>query len=123
METEELDARATLMAQAQRTLWEIEPLEDDVRERGRLNPRRSRSGYREPVARRDAAAGKGVERPAVDVDAFVAEVREEMVHEKLAEAEQAAWEGRINAVLDPAPVRVGGRMRPVTGSVLRDHEW
>jgi hypothetical protein len=34
----------------------------------------------------------------------------------LAEAEQAAWEGRmsINMVLAPVPVRVDERLRPVT---------
>jgi len=56
-------------------------------------------------------------RDAVDaVDAFVTAVRQEMVEEKLAEAEQAAWEKRmhINTVLDPVPVRVDARMRPVT---------
>jgi hypothetical protein len=39
-----------------------------------------------------------------------------MVEEKLAEAEQAALVGwmDINAVLDPVPVRVDARMRPVT---------
>jgi hypothetical protein len=54
--------------------------------------------------------------PAVDVDAFVTQVREEMIREKLAEAEQAAWEGRmgVSMVLDPVPVRVDARMRPVT---------
>jgi len=48
------------------------------------------------------------------VDAFVTAVRQEMVEEKLAEAEQAAWERRmlINVVLDPVPVRVDARMRP-----------
>jgi hypothetical protein len=37
-----------------------------------------------------------------------------MIRESLDRAEQAAWEGRmdINAVLDPAPVRVDARMRP-----------
>jgi hypothetical protein len=39
-----------------------------------------------------------------------------MVEEKLAEAEQAAWKGRmdINVVLHPVPVRIDARMRPVT---------
>jgi len=48
------------------------------------------------------------------VDAFVLQVREEMVEEALDRAEQAAWEGRmdINAVLGPLPVRVDARMRP-----------
>ena len=61
-----------------------------------------------------AAAGKNVERAEVDVDAFVTQVWQEMVEEKLAEVEQAAWERRmdINAVLDPVPVRVDARMRP-----------
>jgi hypothetical protein len=37
-----------------------------------------------------------------------------MVEEKLAEAEQAAWEQQmqVNMVLDPVPVRVDPRMRP-----------
>ena len=50
----------------------------------------------------------------IDVDAFVTAVRQEMVEEKLAEAEQAAWEERMgaNMVLDPVPVRVDSRMRP-----------
>jgi hypothetical protein len=56
-------------------------------------------------------------RPPLDsgvVDAFVLETRELMVRERLAEAEQAAWEGRmcINTILDPVPVRVEARMRP-----------
>jgi hypothetical protein len=56
--------------------------------------------------------------PAPDpdaVDRFVTETRQMMLEEKLAEAEQAAWEGRmdINAVLDSVPVRVDARMRPV----------
>jgi hypothetical protein len=39
-----------------------------------------------------------------------------MVEEKLAEAEQAAWEGRmgVNMVLDLVPIRVDARMRAVT---------
>lgn len=58
-------------------------------------------------------------RPAVDpgiVDAFVTEVREELIRESLDRAEQAAWEGRmgVNMVLDAVPVRVDARMRPVT---------
>jgi HK97 family phage prohead protease len=57
--------------------------------------------------------------PAPDpdaVDRFVTETRQMMVEEKLAEAEQAAWEERmgVNMVLDLAPVRVDARMRPVT---------
>ena len=50
------------------------------------------------------------------VDAFITEVREELIRESLDRAEQAAWEERmdINAVLDPVPVRVDARMRPVT---------
>jgi len=62
----------------------------------------------------DAAAGKNIERPPVDVDAFILETQQMMVEEKLAEAEQAAWEERmdINAVLEPVPVRVDARMRP-----------
>jgi len=38
-----------------------------------------------------------------------------MIEEALARAEQAAWESRmqLNAVLDPVPVRVDARMRPV----------
>jgi hypothetical protein len=70
-------------------------------------------------ARLDAIASK--ERPrdravAKAVDQLVLEVREEMVRESLDRAEQAAWEGRmgVNLVLDPVPVRVDARMRPVT---------
>jgi uncharacterized protein len=49
-----------------------------------------------------------------EVDRFITETRQMMVEEKLADAEQAAWEERmdINAVLDPVPVRVDARMRP-----------
>jgi hypothetical protein len=50
--------------------------------------------------------------PAV-VDAFVLETRELMVREKLAEAEQAVWERSQVNVIDPVPVRVDARMRPV----------
>jgi hypothetical protein len=44
------------------------------------------------------------------VDRLLTEIRAE-------KAEQAAWEERmrINTVLDPVPVRVDARMRPVTG--------
>jgi HK97 family phage prohead protease len=57
--------------------------------------------------------------PALDpdaVDRFVTETRQMMIEEALARAEQAAWESRmqLNAVLDPVPVRVDARMRPVT---------
>jgi HK97 family phage prohead protease len=54
--------------------------------------------------------------PAVDVDAFVTQVRQEMVEEALARAEQAAWQERmnINLVLASVPVRVDARMKPVT---------
>jgi hypothetical protein len=50
------------------------------------------------------------------VDQLVLEVREELIRESLDRAKQAAWERRmdINAVLDPVPVRVDARMRPVT---------
>jgi hypothetical protein len=69
-------------------------------------------------AQLDELAKPGPLRKTVDpaeVDRFVTAVRQEMVEEKLAEAEQA-WEGRmdINEVLDPVPVRVDARMRPVT---------
>jgi HK97 family phage prohead protease len=70
-------------------------------------------------ARLDALASN--ERPhdpdaASAVDQLVLEVREELIRESLARAEQAAWERRmhINMVLDPVPVRVDARMRPVT---------
>jgi hypothetical protein len=58
-------------------------------------------------------------RTAVDpgiVDAFVTEVREEMVLEALDRGEQAAWEERmqVNLVLAPVPVRVDARMRPMS---------
>jgi HK97 family phage prohead protease len=57
--------------------------------------------------------------PAPDpdaVDRFVTETGQVMVEEKLAEAELTAWERRmqLNTVLDPMPVRVDARMRPVT---------
>lgn len=60
-----------------------------------------------------------VQRVEVDpgaVDRLVADVKLEMVTEALERSEQAAWEERmrINLVLDPVPVRVDGRMRPVT---------
>jgi len=64
----------------------------------------------------DEAAGPSRRKVSPDeVDAFIREVREERVRAKLAEAEQAAWEERmrINTVLDPVPVRVDARMRPV----------
>lgn len=50
------------------------------------------------------------------VDELLTEVKLEKVNEALARAEQAAWEGRmgVNAVLDPVPVRVDARMRPVS---------
>jgi len=50
------------------------------------------------------------------VDMVVAEVKLEMVTEALDRAEQAAWERRtnINTVLNPVPVQVDARMRPVT---------
>jgi len=47
------------------------------------------------------------------VDAFVTSVRQEMVEEKLAEAEQAAWERTQLNVVDSVLVRVDSRMRPV----------
>ena len=58
-----------------------------------------------------------VQRSEVDpgaVDRLVTEVKLERAKEKLAEAEQAAWERRtdVNMVLDPLPVRVDPRMRP-----------
>jgi hypothetical protein len=45
------------------------------------------------------------------------DVRKELVRESLDRAEQAAWERQIqvNLVLEPVPVRVDARMRPVTG--------
>jgi HK97 family phage prohead protease len=55
--------------------------------------------------------------PALDpdaVDRFVTETRQMMIEEALARAERAAWEGRMNVVLHPVPVRVDARMRPVT---------
>ena len=49
------------------------------------------------------------------MDDFALETREFMNAEAFDPAEQAAWEGRmcINMVLDPVPVRVDARMRPV----------
>lgn len=71
--------------------------------------------YEDIRSRIDAPVQRGKVDPEA-VDAFMTAVRLEMVEEKLAEAEQAAWERRmhINAVLDPVPVRVDTRMRPVT---------
>jgi uncharacterized protein len=50
------------------------------------------------------------------VDRFVTETKQELAEKSLDRAEQAAWESRmqLNAVLDPVPVRVDARMRPVT---------
>jgi HK97 family phage prohead protease len=50
------------------------------------------------------------------VEAFLLEEKQRYIEEALARAEQAAWEGRmgVNMVLDPVPVRVDARMRPVT---------
>jgi len=66
----------------------------------------------------DALASKERHRdPAIadQVDELIRETRLELVRESLARAEQAAWEGRmdINLVLEPVPVRVDARMRPV----------
>lgn len=71
-------------------------------------------------AQLDELAKPGPLRKAVDpaeVDRFVTAVRQEMVEEKLAEAEQVAWETRVltNMALNPVPVRVDARMRPMTG--------
>ena len=48
---------------------------------------------------------------------FALETHEFMNAEAFDPAEQAAWEGRmcVNMVLDPVPVRVDARMRPVAG--------
>jgi len=53
---------------------------------------------------------------ARQVDDLITEVRLELAQEALDRAEQAAWEGRmgVNMVLDPVPVRVDARMRPVS---------
>lgn len=71
-------------------------------------------------AQLDELAKPGPLRKGVDpaeVDRFITAVRQQMVEEKLAEAEQAAWERRtdVNLVLDSVPVRVDARMRPVSG--------
>ena len=68
----------------------------------------------------DALAQPGPLRKAVDpaeVAAFLLEEKQRYVEEALDRAEQAAWEGRmrINMVMDPVPVRVDARMRPVRG--------
>lgn len=70
----------------------------------------------ELMARIDAPVQRGKADPGA-VDRLVTEVKLERVHEKLAEAEQAAWERQIqvNLVLEPVTVRVDARMRPVTG--------
>jgi Caudovirus prohead serine protease len=67
----------------------------------------------------DALAQPGPLRRAVDpaeVAAFLLEEKQRYVEEALDRAKQAAWERRmqVNAVLDPAPIRVDPRMRPVT---------
>jgi hypothetical protein len=47
-------------------------------------------------------------------DDLITEVRLELAQEALARAEQAAWEERqLTMVLDPVPVRVDARMRPL----------
>jgi HK97 family phage prohead protease len=53
---------------------------------------------------------------ARQVDDLITEVRLELAQEAVDRAEQAAWEERmrINTVLDPVPIRVDARMRPVT---------
>jgi HK97 family phage prohead protease len=67
----------------------------------------------------DALAQPGPLRNPVDpaeVEAFLLEEKQRYVEEALVRSEQAAWEGRmgVNMVLDPVPVRVDARMRPVT---------
>jgi HK97 family phage prohead protease len=55
---------------------------------------------------------------ARQVDDLITEVRLELAQEGLDRAEQAAWEeGQLTMVLDPVPVRVDARMRPVTSSM------
>jgi Caudovirus prohead serine protease len=53
---------------------------------------------------------------ARQVDDLITEVRLELVQEALDRSEQAVWERRmqVNVVLDPVPVRVDARMRPVS---------
>ncbi len=53
---------------------------------------------------------------ARQVEDLITEVRLELAQEAVDQAEQAAWEERmrINTVLDPVPIRVAARMRPVT---------
>jgi HK97 family phage prohead protease len=53
---------------------------------------------------------------ARQVDDLIVATRLELAQEALARAEQAAWERwmDVNLVLDPVPVRVDARMRPVT---------
>jgi HK97 family phage prohead protease len=53
---------------------------------------------------------------ARQVDDLITEVRLELAQDALGRAEQSAWERRmhINLVLDPVPIRVDPRMRPVT---------
>ena len=70
-------------------------------------------------ARLDAVASN--ERPgspelARQIEDLILATRLELVQEALDRAKQVAWEGRmdINTVLDPVPVRVDARMRPVT---------
>jgi hypothetical protein len=74
-----------------------------VKEATPLDPFRPTSPIGTEIA--DAAAGKNVARPPVDVDAFVLETKQVMVEENRAQAKQAAWGGRmaVNVVLDPVP--------------------
>jgi HK97 family phage prohead protease len=67
----------------------------------------------------DALAQPGPLRKAVDpaeVEAFLLEEKQRYVEEALDRAEKAAWDERqLTMVLDPVPIRVDARMRPVTG--------
>ena len=44
----------------------------------------------------DAAAGKNIERPPVDIDAFILETRQMMVEEKVAEARASRVDAELN---------------------------
>jgi HK97 family phage prohead protease len=83
--------------------WSAEPESELDRINARLDPLASNERPRDPAI-------------AKQVDELILATRLELVQEALDRAEQAAWESRIqlNAVLDPVPVRVDARMRPVT---------
>jgi hypothetical protein len=67
-------------------------------------------------ARGRALASRALAVDPAEVEAFLLEEKQRYVEEALDRAEQAAWEERqLTMVLDPVPIRVDARMRPVTG--------